>query len=175
MEVRIIMNNIIIVTNESSIVDSTLKQLYNNPEYVKVENVPYTEGNPYARWIEIEDGEATEMCAVPSENNTYNVLRIPMAGFVYMVAHARYYNRMHDKNMVVCMKELYPTMLFALEKYHMFLYGKSKVTERDFEEWFNIPQEDETNSLITSEYDDIIDMALEGKFPMVSEALADIL
>ena len=171
------MNNIIIVTNEVSIVDSTLKLLYNDPDYVKIENVPYYEGTPYARWIDSTNEETKEMCANPSGGNRYNVLRVPLSGFVYMIAYSRYYNRVNDNNMIVCMKELFPTMVFGMEKYHMFLYGKSQVTRHDFEEWFTIADsyDDTGNVLLSSDYDIFIDMARENKIPLVSEDLANIL
>lgn len=171
------MNNIIIVTNEINIVDSTLKILYNDPDFVKIENVPYSTGDPYARWIDIVDGERVEMQANPKEGNIYNVLRVPLPGLVYMIAYSRFHELTDDKNMVVCMKELYPTMVFTLEKYHLFLYGKNNVTRHDFDEWFALPvnEEEPINALLNSDYDVFINIAKENRMPLVSEALSNIL
>jgi hypothetical protein len=167
------MKNIIIVTNESNIVDTTLKPLFNNPSFVKVENGEYTSGDPYARWIEVINDEEKEVCAFPVESNEYNVLRVPLAGFAYMVAYARKHNRVDDECMVVCMKELYPTMVFSKEKYHLFLYGKSNINEIVFKEWFNTSQG--TNALLGSDYDEFIDLIQNGSIPLLSEGIYDIL
>ena len=167
------MNNIVIVTNEVNIVDTSLRLVYNDPSFVKIENTGTSISKAQARWVEVINGVEHEMYANPSETNPYNILRIPMAGLVYMVAYARKYDRTEDTNMVVCMKELYPTMLFSMEKYHLFLYGKQKITTNIFEEWFETAEG--INPFLTEDFDDIYDMMLEGKFIHLSDAINELI
>lgn len=161
--------NIIIVTNDQYIADKFMSTVYTN-EHVNLvsekvlDEIDSSEGL-MAAWRRSIDGVEAEIGLYKASDNEFAIYRVPISGFCYMLAKARKIQD-QDLSMIVCIKELNPTMLYKREGFHLLLDGKFIPSISLFREWFMSAT---TNSLLLPEYDWLYEMAEERRIPLLSE------
>lgn len=169
------MKNIIIVTNEPSIADRYLSDIYLSPKFYVpnvLDNVDTFDEDIIASWNEDNGENVSRRAIFKPDNDLYNIYRVPMAGLAYMIVYNRVNNLVDDRNIVVSINENIPTMLYSTEKYDMFLGGKFLPTVEIFEECFDI---NDSNTLLKSEYDFIVDLVKSNSLLFVSDFINDLL
>ena len=170
------MKNVIVVTNEPSIVDRYMSDLYKKSNINVcpiVEKVNSFNERLICSWVDEEnDTRITKGIFKPVESDNINIFKVPFSGFAYLVAYNRYYNLTEDKNIVISIKENIPNPITPREKYHLFLDGKFNITTHIIEECFSL---NNSNSLLSEDYDFIFEWLKEEKILFVSEFINEIL
>jgi hypothetical protein len=161
--------NIIIVTNDQYIADKFMATVYANEHVNLVSEKILDETDPdehlFGAWKRSVDGVETEIGLYKASDNEFAIYRVPISGFCYMMAKARAIQD-QDLSMIVCIKELNPTMLYKNEGFHLLLDGKFIPTISLFREWFESAT---SNSLLLPEYDWLYEMAEAKRIPLLSD------
>ena len=170
------MQNLIIVTNEPNIVDRYMADLYkkSNINVCPILNQVNTfKDSIISSWVSEEnDVEINKGIIKPSDESKINIIKVPFNGFAYMVAYNRYYQLTEDQNIVISIKENIPTPITPREKYHLFLDGKFNLSAHLIEECFSL---NSSNSLLSEDYDFVMDLINKGNILFVSKFIGEIL
>lgn len=167
--------NIIVVTNEEGIIDRVFRPLYGKYPN-KIVDIPNTVTTAaatgfWAKWtVSDNNGERTMGCPIKN-NPCYQVIKVPFAGFAYMVAYNRKYE-LDDQNLVISVKEKIPTQTYSLELYHLYINSRVKVGLDMFNEYFNMT---EGNSLRGLLFDPVIEMIKNDEIPHASDDIKNLL
>jgi hypothetical protein len=171
--------NIIVVTNEEGIMDRIFKPLYgkypNNIAASKNVSTTALAKNFYGKWMAIDSVNGEYIMGCPHKNvlpSGYQVIKMPFAGFAYMIAYSRKYNLEEDQNLVISIKEKIPTQTYSLELYHLFINSGVRVSLNMFDEYFNMT---EGNSLLGLLFDPVMEMIANDQIPMVSPDIKNLL
>ena len=163
--------DVLIVTNEPEICDAYFSRLYRtNLDIKKIENIPGGLTSGYvAQWKELDENGKTYLMGAPDETfNGIRFFRIPFAGFIYALKRARDEQRVDDRVLIVSVKEQVPTQLFSKKLFNLFINSAQKIRLDIFADSLDVM---DSNHLLSSWYDDILEEAAQGLVPMVADSI----
>jgi hypothetical protein len=167
--------NIVVVTNEEGIMDHIFKPLYAKypTDLTPIKNVTTDTSSLgfWAKWIEDGSNGQTVMGCPIKSNPGYQIIKVPFAGFAYMVAYNRKY-QLDNQNLIISIKEKIPTQTYSMELYHLYINSRVKVGISMFDEYFNMT---EGNSLLGLLFDPVMEMIANDQIPMVSPDIKNLL
>lgn len=163
------MSNIIaIITNNTFVVDKSLTNFYRSSQIslASIDQVVSWSDSYDACWEEEINGVVINKGIIRKSlsENQFIVYRMPVAGLAYMCKRARANKDVGTRVLILCVKEEHPTLITALEKWHVFLDTRYKPSISFFADWF---ADASRNVLLDQEYDFLIDM-IDQEYPGIS-------